>query len=90
MTPVVEGVYRQQSNTLQSSNPELIIQEEIYHLIQTGLPEDSQSLRSCSGNRAKMPLKSHLGIKCHSVYIKVIRVSIVLPIVHGVTFDHYA
>ena len=30
-------------------------------------------LRSCSGNRAKMLLESHLGIKCHSHYNKVLR-----------------
>ena len=38
-----------------------------------GLPQDTKSLRSCSGNRAKMLLKGHLGIKCHSQYNKVIR-----------------
>ena len=32
-----------------------------------------KSLRSCSGNRVKMLLKSHLGIICHSKYITVIR-----------------
>ena len=32
---------------------------------------DTRLLRSCSGNWAKMVLKSHLGIKCHSQYIKV-------------------
>ena len=34
---------------------------------------DTKSLRSCSGNRAKMLLKGHIGIKCHSQYNKVIR-----------------
>ena len=34
--------------------------------------EDTKSLRSWSGNRAKMLLEGHLGIKCHSQY-KVIR-----------------
>ena len=37
------------------------------------IPEDSKPLRSCSGNREKMLLKSHLGIKCYSQYIMVIR-----------------
>ena len=32
-----------------------------------------KQLRSCSGNRAKMLLKNHLGNKCHSQYNKVIR-----------------
>ena len=31
-------------------------------------------LRSCSGNRANLLLKGHLGIKCYSQYIKVIRI----------------
>ena len=33
-----------------------------------GHPQDTKPLRSCSGNRAKMLLKSDLGIKCHSQY----------------------
>ena len=49
-----------------------------------GLPQDTKSLRSFSGNWAKMLFKSHPGIKCHSQYIKVIRLlSIVPPIVNG-------
>ena len=32
----------------------------------SGLPQDAKSLRSCTGNRAKVLLKGHLGIKCHS------------------------
>ena len=35
--------------------------------------QDTKPLRSCSGNRAKMLLKSHLGIKYHSEYNNVIR-----------------
>ena len=31
-----------------------------------GLPQDTKPLRSCSGNGAKMLLKSQFGIKCHS------------------------
>ena len=31
-----------------------------------GLPQDTKSLRSCSGDRAKMLLKGQLRIKCHS------------------------
>ena len=38
-----------------------------------GLPQDAKSLRSCSGNQAKMLLKGHLWIKCHSENNKVIR-----------------
>ena len=38
------------------------------------LLQDTKSLKICSGNRAKMLLKGHLGIKCHSQYIKVIKV----------------
>ena len=38
-----------------------------------GLPQDTKSFRSCSGNRSKMLLKGHLGIKCHSQYNNVIR-----------------
>ena len=38
-----------------------------------GLPQDTKPFRSCSGNRVKMLFKSHLRIKCHSKYIKVIR-----------------
>ena len=37
-----------------------------------GPPQDTKSLRSCFGNRAKMLLKSHLGIECHSQYFKII------------------
>ena len=40
-----------------------------------GLPQESKSLRSCSGNQAKMLLKGHLGIKCHSQTVQ--------PIVNG-------
>ena len=36
------------------------------------LPEYTKSLRSSSGNRAKMLLKCHLGIKYYSQYIKVL------------------
>ena len=35
-------------------------------------PEDTKSLRSSSGSRAKMLLKGHLGIKCESQYHKVV------------------
>ena len=37
-----------------------------------GLPQDTKSLLSCSGNWAKMLLKGHLWIKCHSQNNKVI------------------
>ena len=36
-----------------------------------GLPQGIKSLRSCSGNLAKMPLKGYLGITCHSQYYNV-------------------
>ena len=50
-----------------------------------GLPQDTKSLRSCSGNRAKMLLKGHLGIKYHSQYItrSFDSFSTVQPIVNG-------
>ena len=34
----------------------------------TKFPQDTKPLKSCFGNREKMLLKSHLGIKCHSLY----------------------
>ena len=37
------------------------------------LPQDTKSLRSCSGNRAKMLPKGELRIKCHSQYIQIVR-----------------
>ena len=38
-----------------------------------GFSQDTEPLRSCSGNRPKMLLKSHIWTKCHSQYIWVIR-----------------
>ena len=38
-----------------------------------GLPQNTKSLRSCSSNCAKMLLKGHLGITCHSQYNKGVR-----------------
>ena len=38
-----------------------------------GLLQDTKHLRIRSGNRAKILLKSYLGIDCHSQYIKVVR-----------------
>ena len=38
------------------------------------LPQDTKLLRRSSGNRARMLLKSHLGIKCHSQYNKIFRI----------------
>ena len=40
---------------------------------------DTMSLRICSGNRAKKPLKGHLGHKSHTKYIKVIDFYITVP-----------
>ena len=49
-----------------------------------GLPEDTKSSISCSGNQAKLHLKCHLGIKCHSQNNKVIRLlQYGPPIVNG-------
>ena len=77
-------MYRQPSTTSQNSTPkregqipESISQEVIYHGTLARTSSRYQSLRSCSGNRAKMLLKGHLGIKCHSQYNKV------PPIVNG-------
>ena len=38
-----------------------------------GISQDTKALGSCAGNRAKMLLKGHLGLKCHSQHNKVIR-----------------
>ena len=38
-----------------------------------GLPQYEKPLRSWPGNRAKMLLKSHLIIKCHSRYIQILQ-----------------
>ena len=35
--------------------------------------QDTKSLRNCPANRAKMLLKSYIGIKCHYEYVMVIR-----------------
>ena len=49
-----------------------------------GLPQDTKSLRSCSRNQAKMLLKGHFGIKCHSNIIRLSdSFSTVPPIVNG-------
>ena len=78
--PVGYGVYLQQSTILLNSTPkwarhnlESISQEAIYHGILTRAPHYTKALRSCSGKKMMMLLKSYLGIKCHSQYIKVIR-----------------
>ena len=68
------------TTTLQNSTPkragqnsERISQKQSIMKNLPGLPHDTKPLRSCSRNRAKMLLKSHLAIKCHSQYNKVIR-----------------
>ena len=38
-----------------------------------GFLQDPKPLSSCFGNRSKMLLKCHLGIKCHSKYINVLK-----------------
>ena len=73
-------MYRQPSTTrwnstpkLAGQSPESISQEAITMEYLPGLPQNTKPLRSFSGNRVKMLLKSHLGIKCYSQYNKVIR-----------------
>ena len=88
--PIVKGVYQQPSTILQNSTPkraelnrESISRGETYHVTLAELPQDIKPVRSFSGNRAKMLLKSYLGIKCHSQYFKVNRAfSTVPPIVN--------
>ena len=69
-----------QEKTTKASSKKLSIMEH-----SAGLPQDTKSLRICFGNRAKMLLKGHLGIKCLSRNI--IRssdsFSTVPPIVNG-------
>ena len=66
-------------------NLESICQGAIYS---PGLPQDTKSLRRCECNRLEMLQKSHLVIKCHSEYVKVIRLlCTVPPIVNGGDWD---
>ena len=58
--------------TGQDKDQEASLQEWSANKYSPGL-KDTNPLRSCSGNRAKMFLKSHFGIKRHSQYNKVIR-----------------
>ena len=60
-----EGAINSQIN--QSKDPSPIME------YLPGLLQDNKLLKSCCGNRVKMLLKSHLGIKRHSQYNKVIR-----------------
>ena len=57
----------------QSFRKSLIISYRYIMEYLPGLPQDTKPLRCCFGNRAKMRLQSHLGIKCHSQYNKAIR-----------------
>ena len=54
------------------TKPQSISQEAIYYGTLANTFSRYQVF-DCSGNRAKMLLKGHLGIKCHSQYNKVIR-----------------
>ena len=74
--PVVLGVYQQPSTThcrtilqnWQNKAPKASPEEQPIMENLPGLPEDTKSLRGCSGNRVKMLLKGNLGIKCHAKY----------------------
>ena len=54
-------------------NPKAYIQAQSIIKCSSSLSQDTWPLRRCSRNRAQMLLKSHLIIKCHSLYINVIR-----------------
>ena len=64
----------EQDSKIVMDKNESISQGGIYHgiLARTSWRVFHDTLTSCSGNRAKVLLKSHLGIKCHSQYMKVI------------------
>ena len=75
-------MYLQPSTALQNSipkwagqNPERISLEEIYHGMLARTSSNTTPLRSCIENQAKMLLKGHFGIKCHSQYIRCIIVN---------------
>ena len=82
-----KGEYLQPSTTLRDStpkrerqNPESLCQEKYIIKYSLGLPQDTEPLRSCSGNPMEMQrLKTHLVMKCHSQYIKVIRILLHSP-----------
>ena len=57
----------------QDKTPKASLDEQSIMEYLPGLPQDTKSLRSCSGDRAKMLLKGQLRIKCHSQYIQIIR-----------------
>ena len=80
LVKIVQGVYREQSTTLQNitpkqtgQNPQASPKKRSIMEYMPGLPQDIKSLRICSIMRTKMLLRSHLGIKCHSQYIMGIR-----------------
>ena len=72
-------MYWQPRTTLQNSTPKLAeqnlrsISQKLFIIEYLTRLQDTNPLRSCSENQAKMLLKSHLGIKCQSQYNKVIR-----------------
>ena len=70
---VAEQHTAEQSSKRAGQNPDNISHEASIMEYSPGLLQNTKSLRSCSWNRGKMFLKSHLGIKCHSQYISVIR-----------------
>ena len=57
----------------QDKTPKAFPKKQSIMELSPGLPQVTKSLRNCSGNRAKMLLKGHLGIKCHSEYNKVVK-----------------
>ena len=63
----------QNSVVLQDKTPKASPKKQSIVEYLPGLPLDTKPLRSCSGNRAKMLLKSHLWIKCHTQYNQIIR-----------------
>ena len=51
--------------------PKSFLREQYIIKFSPGLSQDPKPLRSCSGNRAKKILKSHLGRKCHNSNIPI-------------------
>ena len=47
----------------------------------SGLPQDTKSLRSCSGKQSEYESQKSFGIKCHSQYNKVIIIIIIIIII---------
>ena len=72
----------------QDSAPKAFPKKQYIMEYSSRLPQDTKSLRSCSGTRAKLLLKSHLGIKCTpNITRSSDSFSTVPPIVSRVTGD---